>query len=95
MRAYDVAYFMASVDDAETNRAFAEKNDADFPVLSDPDKTTAKAYGVLSMLGFASRVTFYIDGEGRIAHIDKQVKALTAGADIAVRLERLGVRPAP
>lgn len=95
MRAYDVAYFMASVDDAETNRAFAEKNDADFPVLSDPDKTTAKAYGVLSLLGFASRVTFYIDGEGRIAYIDREVSPVTAGADIAARLEALGVPRRP
>ena len=29
---------MASVDDAETNRKFAEAHGADFPLLSDPDK---------------------------------------------------------
>lgn len=86
---------MASTDDLETNTAFAQKNDADFPVLADPDGEMAKAYGVLTTAGYASRWTFYIDADGRIAHIDKQVKALTAGADIAVRLERLGVRAAP
>lgn len=82
---------MASVDDAATNRAFAEKNQADFPVLADPDKTTARAYGVLSMLGFASRVTFYIDAEGNIAYIDDAVSPVSAGADIAARLAALGV----
>ena len=85
---------MASTDDIETNTGFARKNDADFPVLADPDKKAARAYGVLGTLGYASRWTFYIDADGRIAHIDKKVKALTAGSDIALRLERLGVRAA-
>ena len=82
---------MASVDDPETNREFAAANEADFPVLSDPDKTTAAAYGVLTDAGYAARWTFYIDRDGRIAHIDKRVSAVSAGADIARRLEKLGV----
>ena len=44
---YDVAYFMISVDTLKTNKAFAEKEQADFPMLSNPDKTVAEAYGVL------------------------------------------------
>ena len=82
---------MASIDDATTNRKFAAANHANFPVLADPSKQTAKAYGVLSALGLASRWTFYIDGTGRIAAIDKEVSALTAGADIAARLKSLAV----
>ena len=41
IRQYDVAYFMASVDavDGEKgNKAFAESEKADFPILSDPDE---------------------------------------------------------
>ena len=41
---------MASVDPldgAQGNKAFAETHKADFPLLSDPTKETAKAYGVL------------------------------------------------
>src|SRR6478609_12175359 len=48
---YDVTYFMASVDPldgAQGNKAFAETHKADFPLLSDPTKDTAKAYGVLT-----------------------------------------------
>lgn len=82
---------MASIDDADTNRKFAEANEADFPVLSDPDRRTAEAFGVLSDHGYASRWTYYIDRDGKIAFIDKRVKALTAGLDIAKRLETLGV----
>ena len=39
---------MASVDAVEDNKGFAEKEKADFPLLSDPSKATATAYGVLS-----------------------------------------------
>jgi hypothetical protein len=37
------------------------------------------------------RWTYYLDGEGKIIHIDKEVKPATAGADVAARLKVLGV----
>jgi len=80
---------MASVDDLDAVTAFAEKNAADFPILSDATKETARAFGVLSAMGFAKRWTFYIDTEGRIAYIDKSVSPSTAGADLAANLDRL------
>jgi peroxiredoxin Q/BCP len=64
---------------------------ADYPILSDPGKETAKAYGVLGMAGFASRWTFYIAPDGKIVHIDKSVKTSTAGQDIATKLAELGI----
>jgi peroxiredoxin Q/BCP len=87
-----VVYFAASVDDAETNKKFAESLDADYPILSDPDKKVAEAYGVLKPEGYATRWTFYIGPDGKILAIDKQVKPATAGHDIAVRLESLGIK---
>jgi len=80
------------VDDAETNRKFAESLEADYPILSDADKRVANAYGVLGATGFSSRWTFYIDPDGRILDIDKKVSARTAGEDVARRLGELGVR---
>ena len=47
LRALNVAYFTASVDDTDANAKFSKKFDLDFPILSDPEKSTAKAYGVL------------------------------------------------
>jgi peroxiredoxin Q/BCP len=91
LKAYKVAYFMASTDDVETNTKFAAANGADFPVLADPDKKVAAAYGVLGMMGYASRWTFYIDPDGKIAYIDKDVSVVKAGADTAARLAALGV----
>jgi peroxiredoxin Q/BCP len=82
---------MASVDKPEDNRAFAEKNAATFPILSDVDKSVSSQYGVLSGMGFAKRWTFYIDGEGTIARIDKDVNPRTAGADLVASLKEMGV----
>ena len=91
IRAYDIKYFAASVDDAETNKKFAESLELDFPVLSDPGKQTAAAYGVLNQNQVASRWTFYIGADGKIAAVDKQVKPASAAADIAAKLAELKV----
>ena len=82
---------MASTDDAATNREFAKANDADFPILSDPDRNTAKAYGVLTDNGYAARWTYYIDGDGKIAYVDKKVDAYNAAEGIIERLQIMDV----
>jgi peroxiredoxin Q/BCP len=94
-----VAYFMVSVDSPEDNKAFAEKEQADFPILADPDKKIAHAYGVIPPnrppdRQFAQRWTFYIDPSGKIAAIDKEVKPATAGEAVAAKLGELGVKKA-
>ncbi|MGE3844834.1 MAG: peroxiredoxin [Vicinamibacterales bacterium] len=91
IRMYDVTYFMASVDPLTENKGFAEKEKADFPLLSDPTKETAKAYGVLSERGTASRWTFYIGKDGRIAAIDSAVKPATSAEDMIAKLGELKV----
>jgi peroxiredoxin Q/BCP len=94
IRKYDVAYFMASVDPVEGekgNKAFAESEKADFPILSDPTKEVSTAYGVLNERGMSSRWTFYIDKDGRIAAIDKAVKPATSAEDMLAKLAELKV----
>jgi peroxiredoxin Q/BCP len=88
-----VAYFTASVDKPEDNRRFAESLKLDYPILSDPDKTVAQAYGVMSPRGFANRWTYYIDKEGTIRAIDKAVQNRTeqAGSDVAAKIKELGL----
>ena len=85
------------MDTAEENRRFAESLGADFPILSDPEKAVARAYGVLSEKGYAQRWTFYIGPDGRILKVDRSVQAATAGADVAATLQALSVprRAAP
>jgi peroxiredoxin Q/BCP len=92
IREYNVAYFTASNDPAEKNKAFAESLDVDYPILSDPDSKVAKAYGVLNSAGTAAqRWTYYIDEDGKILHIDKSVKTESHGSDVAAKLGELGV----
>jgi peroxiredoxin Q/BCP len=81
---------MASTDSLEDVTAFATLNEANFPILSDPDKKVARAYGALGIIGYAKRWTFYIDREGIIQHIDKSVNPATAGPDLASNLDSLG-----
>jgi thioredoxin-dependent peroxiredoxin len=91
IKRYDVAYFMISVDPLDENTGFAEQQHADFPLLSDPTKKTADAYGVLGMMGMANRWTFYIGKDGTIQAIDKNVRPATSAEDMAAKLHDLGV----
>ena len=75
-----MAHFAASTDRPERNRAFAESLGLDYPVLSDPGRAIARAYGVLRLGLFAARHTFYIDPAGRIARIDRSSRAMVSGS---------------
>jgi len=87
-----VTYFAASVDDADTNKRFAESLDLNYPILSDPEKKVAATYGVLNEpSGYARRWTFYIDEGGIIRHIDRDVRPSDAGEVVVKRLNELGL----
>ena len=87
-----MAYFAISVDAPDVNRKFAQSLGIDYPLLSDPTKATATAYGVVDPdQPFASRWTFYIGTDGRIAYIDKHVTPATHGQAVAAKLAELGV----
>jgi peroxiredoxin Q/BCP len=97
IRAFDVAYFMISTDTLEDNTAFAKKENADFPLLADPTKETARKYGVLAdysrfKLGeLANRWTFYIGADGKILDIDRNVNPANSGEEITRRLQALNI----
>ena len=93
---------MASVDTPEDNKRFAAEHGGAFAILSDTEKTTAKAYGTIRTdrppeQQAAARFTFYIGPDGKILDIDKGprgtgVSPRTAGEDIVKKLEALGVK---
>ena len=87
----EVAYFMAGVDPIEKNIEFAEAYKADFPLLSDPSKKSAKAYDVLAVYGLPKRHTFYIGTDGKILFIDKNIRPASSAEDMAAKLRELGV----
>jgi len=85
-------YFMISVDDPETNQEFAESLDSDFPLLSNPTKEVAEAYGVVTAeRAFPFRWTYIIGGDGKILKIDKEVTPGTAGQDLVAHMQSLGL----
>jgi thioredoxin-dependent peroxiredoxin len=84
-----VRYFGASVDSPETNARFAASIGVDYPILSDPQKTVARAYGVLGASGLASRWTFYIGDDGRVLDIDRKVTAASHGRDVVAKVKSL------
>ena len=91
---------MVSVDTPEDNKGFAEKEHADFPILSDPSKDIANAYGVIAPPSaaqpnppqFARRWTFYIGPDGKILAIDKAAGTREAGQNVVAKLKELGVK---
>jgi peroxiredoxin Q/BCP len=87
---FDVAYFMASVDPLEKNIAFAQEHNAGFPILSDPEKKLVEACGAKHQMGFANRWTYFVDKDGIVVKIDKEVNPQTAGADLARIMGELG-----
>ena len=92
IRKFDVAYFTASVDDVQKNTDFAKSLSLDYPILSDPTKKTAEAYGVVHPgRPVAERWTFYIGPDGVIKAVDQKVNTKDHANDIAKQLEALGV----
>jgi peroxiredoxin Q/BCP len=92
LKDFDVVYFTASVDAVDENTRFAKSlNVTDYAILSDPEKTVAKTYGVMSPRGYANRWTFYIDKEGKIAAIEKKIDTKNAAPEVAAKLKSLGI----
>ncbi|MDA0323771.1 MAG: redoxin domain-containing protein [Verrucomicrobia bacterium] len=61
-------------------------------MLSDEPGDVARKYGVINdERQFPFRWTFYIDKDGKILEIDKNVNAANDGATCAIKLEKLGV----
>ena len=86
-----MAIYAASVDPPDENRRFAESLGLTYPILGDPTKAVAKAFGVLDGDGYAERWTFVIDASGKILDVMKDVSPRTHGKDLAARLEQLGI----
>jgi peroxiredoxin Q/BCP len=93
---------MVSVDTPEDNKAFAEKEHADFVMLSDPERKAAEAYGVLSAPSaaqpnaprLARRWTFFIGPDGKILLVEKNggaAQTRDAGATLLSHLKELNV----
>jgi peroxiredoxin Q/BCP len=80
-----------SVDSADAHKDFIRKNGLPFPLLLDPDKKIATAYGAVNgipILGLDRRITYVIDENGKIIKVYPRVDPSTHATQI---LNDLGV----
>ena len=66
-----------SAQDIASHERFSGKYGFAFPLLADPDKAVAGAYGTLGPIGFPRRSVFIIDGEGVIRYAHRAIAGLT------------------
>jgi peroxiredoxin Q/BCP len=74
-----------SVDSAQSHVAFIQKYSLPFPLLLDPDKRIATAYGAangIPILGLNRRITFVIDEHGKIIKVYPAVDPSTNATEI-------------
>lgn len=77
----DVVVLGVSKDDESSHQKFTEKFNLPFPLLADTDGAIIKAYDVDGG-GYAKRVTYVIDGNGKIIHVDANVNTSNHAQDI-------------
>jgi peroxiredoxin Q/BCP len=85
----DMVVLGVSMDDEASHKLFKEKYGLPFQLLADPDGTITKAYDVLGDYNgqnYAKRVTYIIDGNGKITHVHETVKTDTHAQDILAAL---------
>jgi thioredoxin-dependent peroxiredoxin len=70
-----------SQDDEAAHQAFTDKFSLPFPLLADVGGAVSKAYDVDGG-GYAKRVTYAIDEQGAIAHVDESVNTTTHADDV-------------
>jgi thioredoxin-dependent peroxiredoxin len=81
-----------SLDSADSHKSFCVKEGLTFKLLADTDHNVSKEYGALTNLGvvkYASRETFLIDPQGKIAKVYTGVKPETHSAQVLADLEQL------
>ena len=91
-KAIDAAVVGISVDDVESHKEFSDKYKLPFTILADSDNTTAKAYGVLKdykLLKLASRQSFLVDPDGKIAKHYDDVDPDTHTGDVLADIKTL------
>jgi peroxiredoxin Q/BCP len=83
---HNVQILGVSFDRVETNKAFADQNGFQFPLLCDTEAVLGKAYGA-GDAGFASRISYLIDEQGRIEQAFPRVSPGTHAQEVLSGLQ--------
>lgn len=82
-----VTIFAVSRDSASSHRAFRAKHRLPFPLVADEQGAIARSYGVPSILGMSSRVTFLVGADGKIARVWPDVDPGVHAAEVLAAAE--------
>jgi peroxiredoxin Q/BCP len=88
----DVVVLGVSVDSADSHKQFCTKEGLNFKLLADTDHKVSSAYGSLTNLGlvkFASRHTFIINPEGKVAKVFTEVNPNKHSEEVLAALAEL------
>ena len=77
----DLVVLGVSKDDESSHQQFTQKYNLPFPLLADTDGALIKAYDVDGG-GYAKRVTYVIDPNGKITHVDANVNTSNHASDV-------------
>lgn len=77
----NVVVIGVSADDQASHQQFTQKYNLPFTLLADTDRSIIKAYDVDGG-GKAMRVTYVIDANGKITHVDGSVNTSSHASDV-------------
>lgn len=81
----DVVVLGVSADNESSHQQFTQKYNLNFPLLADTDKSLIQAYDVDGG-GYAKRVTYVIDGNGKVIHVDSSVNTSSHASEVLATL---------
>ncbi len=91
LEASDTVVLGISIDSPAANAAFAKQIGVTFPLLSDMNKKTLVAYGILrpydvegDKFEWAERTTIVVDKEGKIQHVQQGDSAVDPNSAVSV-----------
>ncbi|GAC1579415.1 MAG: hypothetical protein NVS3B20_10400 [Polyangiales bacterium] len=82
-----VTIFGVSRNSEEDHRKFRMTHNLQFPLVADESGDIARAYGVSSMFGMSSRVTFLVGKDGKIARVWPDVAPGVHGAEVLAAID--------
>lgn len=85
---HGVVVLGVSVDSSSSHRKFADKFNLNFTLVADDSKKISKEYGTLGERS-ASRVTYLIDGNGKVAYVYPKVSPKEHALEVMQKLREL------
>ncbi|MCS6858494.1 MAG: peroxiredoxin [Sandaracinaceae bacterium] len=89
IQAQGAVVYGISTDDVDSHRRFHSEHRLPFDLLADREGKACRDYGVPLFMGLASRMTFIVDSEGRIARVFPEVDPAVHADQVVEALEEL------